>query len=519
MKKINSLVLLLLLSVTAMAQSLNLHLTNGSIIRYPLNNIWYLDATETDIPGEPNENYGWDNTKDRIVTGGMRTPGPGSITLLGYVNAPVTEYSEVGIAYRLKDSAEEMTCARSYIFDWGTDNRRFSVGISNLAPGAEYTYCAYMKDANGQLTYANEQLTFKTSDECEYIYIIGSCNDWIEPSADNEEVLAGWRLYETETGSYIYTGEFNMPTGDLLFRLYTSLSGWDSDVSLGSQVQDAGVECDFNDDGVFAGTFVKGKGLWSFRNFEGGRVNFIVNLKENTVILVLSGPFYSYYLYTNSGGNMNIADPETCENYMFYKTDKTTFTYTTFWPNNSAGKSVYNTKVWEREAMLVNSVTKTWGFNGTARGNRTEEGDFAQPGQWLGPLSEGWYTFEITMDEENETHSYKWTAIDEPTTSYTNISIIGTINGDSWTTDYDLTQCSSAPHNWYLMNFSIPEGVDLKFRANHGWEKSWGGDGSKSIGRACYTLPAGYKNIKVSAGTYNFYLNDITGEWSIFKVW
>lgn len=248
------------------------------------------------------------------------------------------------------------------------------------------------------------------------------------------------------------------------------------------------------------------------------KYNLTLNMEKLTLVIEPEVHFYCYYLYTNSGANMSVVAPETYRNYMFYKVDETTFTYTTFWPNNSAGKSVYNTKVWEREAMLAGATTKTWGFNGTSKGTRVVAGDFAQPGQWLGPLTEGWYTFTITMDEENNKHSYKWTAVDAPSVSYTNISIIGTINGSSWDKDFELTQCAKAPHNWCLLNFELTADAKLKFRANKNWEtKDWGGDGSQPISNVVYTLPKGSSDITVPAGKYDFYLNDITGDWTILK--
>lgn len=248
------------------------------------------------------------------------------------------------------------------------------------------------------------------------------------------------------------------------------------------------------------------------------KYNLTLNMEKRAIVIEPEIHFYCYFLYANSAKKMNPAEGETSRNYMFYKSDETTFTYTTMWPNDDNGKSVYNVKVWERKDMLANLATNTWGFDGTARGTRKEQGNFAQPGQWLGPLTEGWYTFTITMDEENNKHSYKWTSIPAPTTTYTNISIIGTINGSSWDKDYELKQCASAPHNWYLLDFELTADAKLKFRANKNWEaKDWGGDGSQPISPVVYTLPKGSLDISVPAGKYDFYLNDITGDWTILK--
>ena len=248
------------------------------------------------------------------------------------------------------------------------------------------------------------------------------------------------------------------------------------------------------------------------------KYDLTINMEKQALVCEPIIQFYCYYLFTNAGSNMKIDDTETSLNYMFYKTDNNTFRYTTFWPNNANGKSVYNVKVWEREAMLAGTTTSTWGFNGRATAARTESGDFAQPGQWMGPLTEGWYTLTINMDEENDVHNYQWSAVETPTVDYTQISIIGTINGTNWDTDFDLTQCAKAPHNWSLLDFELTAESKLKFRANHNWDtKDWGGDGSQPLNPTVYTLPAGSTDITVPAGTYDFYLNDITGDWSILK--
>lgn len=248
------------------------------------------------------------------------------------------------------------------------------------------------------------------------------------------------------------------------------------------------------------------------------KYNLTINMEKQTIVIEPIVQFYCYYLYTNPAFNMKVEAPDTYENYMFYKSDETTFTYTTFWPNNANGVSYMNVKVWEREAMLAKATTNVWGFNGTNQDPRVESGNFKKAGGWLGPITEGWYTFTITMDEENNIHKYQWTAATAPTTEYTNISIIGTINGSKWDKDYDLTQCAKAPHNWALLNFELTEETKLKFRANHADTKVWGGDGSQPINPVVYTLPTGSTDITVPAGTYNFHMNDITGDWIILKV-
>ncbi len=242
------------------------------------------------------------------------------------------------------------------------------------------------------------------------------------------------------------------------------------------------------------------------------KYNLTINMEKQTIVIEPVVIFHCYYLLTNSAtmSNMKIVAPEEYRCYMFYKTSETTFTYTTFWPNNNNGSSQFNAKVWEREAMLAGAASNSWGFKGGNNDPRLESGDFKKAGGWLGPVTEGWYTFTITMDEENNIHKYQWTAVQE-TEKYNQISIIGA-NGEK-----DLTQCKVAPHNWYLLDYEVTAETKVKFRANHADTKVWGGDGSQPITPVVYTLPTGNKEITVPAGTYDIFLNDITGNWTILK--
>jgi len=284
MRKINCLVLLLL-TMTAMAQSVNLHISDGSTVCYPINGVDYYDFTEAAVPGEnPDENYGADNTKDRIVTGGTCEAHMKSITLLGYVNAPAAEYSEVGIVYCPKYNTQYKTMVKATAID--TDNRRFSAEISGLTTSTEYLYYAYMIDDNGMLNCANEQLVCKTSG-IEYIYLIGTCNNWIAPMPANEDALADWRLFEINKGSNVFAGTFDVPAGDLQFRFYTYLDNWgdysDPMGSIGPQMEDAPIYCEFDDKGFFSGYFMQGKGTWRFDYFSGGKIYMMVDLNNWSV--------------------------------------------------------------------------------------------------------------------------------------------------------------------------------------------------------------------------------------------
>ena len=117
------------------------------------------------------------------------------------------------------------------------------------------------------------------------LWVIGNCCGWPEPSAGNKDKLVegNWFITETEIGSGVYNGTVTMPEGDLTFRFYGKLTGWDGGDSYGFQVDDAATEFEFGSDGVFNGSILKGKGSYTFLGFPGGDLELTVDLNKGTV--------------------------------------------------------------------------------------------------------------------------------------------------------------------------------------------------------------------------------------------
>ncbi len=117
------------------------------------------------------------------------------------------------------------------------------------------------------------------------LWVIGSCCGWPEPSASNKDKLVegNWFIMETEIGSGVYNGTVTMPEGDLTFRFYGKLTGWDGGDSYGFQVDDNATEFEFDGSGVFNGTILKGKGSYTFLGFPGGDLELTVDLNKGTV--------------------------------------------------------------------------------------------------------------------------------------------------------------------------------------------------------------------------------------------
>ena len=234
-----------------------------------------------------------------------------------------------------------------------------------------------------------------------------------------------------------------------------------------------------------------------------GAGEWVVTLDMNKLYFSYEPKETKYYIVGNPQGWST--EDKTC---LFYALGGNKFTYTTKWTNQ------WDLKIWAQD-HFGDWNAAYGGENGStaASGNLVFGGDADGCGA-IGPNETGgWYTFTFNMGSK----TYEWTAIDEPTTEYATVSVIGGFNGWADEGEIELTQLEKAPHNWYA-RATIGEDTELKFRANHSWDVNWGSDKSAAISEDKYYVTPGGDNIIVPAGTYDFYLNDITGLWSIALV-
>ena len=124
-----------------------------------------------------------------------------------------------------------------------------------------------------------------------YIYLIGNVGGWVGPDAANAAALADWRLFESDNaiGSKIYSGVFDMPAGELIFRFYTELTGWDGGASVGMQVDDNPVDVTLVDGAAKEQLVAPGKGSVRIPEWEGGAMKIVVNMNDLTVTLEAGG--------------------------------------------------------------------------------------------------------------------------------------------------------------------------------------------------------------------------------------
>ena len=187
---------------------------------------------------------------------------------------------------------------------------------------------------------------------------------------------------------------------------------------------------------------------------------------------------------------------------LFYPTSASTMTYTSVFPEGS------NLKIWNKNDLgdwskcygsVVDNATDASGALVS-----TGAGAISVPGA-------GVYTLALDLG----TMQYTWTKLDNQSPKeYTTIGVVGGFCNwaNDGATDLDMKQVT--PHNWYVVT-EFAESTELKFRANDAWDVNWGVDMTIDEGAFYGVAEQDKPNIKVSAGKYAFYFNDITGQFAI----
>ena len=242
-------------------------------------------------------------------------------------------------------------------------------------------------------------------------------------------------------------------------------------------------------------------------NGEGTFTNSLVINGEGTFEITFDAKNFTYTVIRSEAmyylvGAMNGWAASTQN--MLYTQGGNVYSYTTLWEGDA------NLKIWDSKSLGNWDVC--WGAQ--EDNMNYESGSLVNTGagSMVAPTKGEYYTFTMDMNAQ----TYTWTKLDPSTiTEYTSVSLIGDFNNwDVEGTEVDLTEV--APHNWYGV-MTVEADGGLKFRANHAWDVSWGAASKDTPLGDSYYLPIGGDNITVSAGTYAFYLNDITGEWNIVR--
>ena len=113
----------------------------------------------------------------------------------------------------------------------------------------------------------------------------------------------------------------------------------------------------------------------------------------------------------------------------------------------------------------------------------------------------GYYSLRVDFN----TLSYTFEPYDASgATEYATIGVIGDATPTGWASDTDMTQSTIDTHLWYIQGFTVVDGP-MKFRADDDWADSWGVGGYNGA------------DFTVTAGTYDIWLNDITGDYILIN--
>ena len=228
-----------------------------------------------------------------------------------------------------------------------------------------------------------------------------------------------------------------------------------------------------------------------------GMYQMTINMMDYTYTIKQIAP--EYYLVGKLQDWSEKPEGKTC---LMYAETPMVQSYTTQWKDDA------NLKIW------LGSDFGVWAnAYGTAKnGDNSVEGKIAGSGAIVCPEPGAFYTFKADFS----TMTYKWTKLENQNpTAYEKVGLIG-VGGD-WDNDVDMTEVT--PHNWFIEK-TFPEG-SFKIRANHKWDDAanWGfAEGQKFSSTGKLITSGGSKDIKIAAGKYRIFFNDITLEYAIIAV-
>lgn len=242
------------------------------------------------------------------------------------------------------------------------------------------------------------------------------------------------------------------------------------------------------------GSLVTGDGVGAGRILNAGMYRMTINMMEYTYKIEEMAA--TYYLVGDFGGaaSWDISN----FNYALYPQTTTTQSYTTKWTGSGSFKFFTEANNWD-SAYGAELGTTAGAVSGKLASNANNGADNISV-----PEVGAYYTFTVDMSAM----TYTWTKCDESKViDYNKIGLIG-VNGD-WDNDVFLTQVTS--HNWYV-EADVTSDCEVKFRVDGNWDvMDWGAD--VNIADQSYgTGTKGGANIKLPAGKYKVYFNDITGQ-------
>ena len=241
----------------------------------------------------------------------------------------------------------------------------------------------------------------------------------------------------------------------------------------------------------------EGKKAGAGKIAKAGMYQMTINMMDYTYTIKQIAP--EYYLVGKLQGWSDKLENKTC---LMYAETPMVQSYTTQWKDDA------NLKIW------LGSDFGVWAnaYGAKDDGDNSVEGKIAGSGAIVCPEPGAFYTFKADFS----TMTYKWTKLENQNpTAYEKVGLIG-VGGD-WVNDVDMTEVT--PHNWFIEK-TLPEG-SFKIRANHEWNDAanWGfAEGQEFSSTGKLITSGGSKDIKIAAGKYRIFFNDITLEYAIIAV-
>lgn len=241
----------------------------------------------------------------------------------------------------------------------------------------------------------------------------------------------------------------------------------------------------------------EGKKAGAGKIAKAGMYQMTINMMDYTYTIKQIAP--EYYLVGKLQGWSDKLENKTC---LMYAETPMVQSYTTQWKDDA------NLKIW------LGSDFGVWAnaYGAKDDGDNSVEGKIAGSGAIVCPEPGAFYTFKADFS----TMTYKWTKLENQNpTAYEKVGLIG-VGGD-WDNDVDMTEVT--PHNWFIEK-TFPEG-SFKIRANHKWDDAanWGfAEGQEFSSTGKLITSGGSKDIKIAAGKYRIFFNDITLEYAIIAV-
>lgn len=245
----------------------------------------------------------------------------------------------------------------------------------------------------------------------------------------------------------------------------------------------------------------EGKKAGAGKIAKAGMYQMTINMLDYTYTIKQIAP--EYYLVGKLQGWSDKLENKTC---LMYAETPMVQSYTTQWKDDA------NLKIW------LGSDWADWNSaygSATMADANTPTGSLKSAnnaGAIICPEPGAFYTFKADFS----TMTYSWTKLENQNpTAYEKVGLIG-VGGD-WDNDVDMTEVT--PHNWFIEK-TFPEG-SFKIRANHKWDDAanWGfAEGQEFSSTGKLITSGGSKDIKIAAGKYRIFFNDITLEYAIIAV-